>query len=68
MDFDHVRGVKEVILGSARVRGFARGYAVSLDRVLAEIDKCDVVCSNCHRERTHKRRIAALHDEDSDDE
>jgi len=21
----------------------------------AEIAKCDIVCSNCHRERTHKR-------------
>jgi hypothetical protein len=24
-------------------------------RVLEEIAKCDIVCANCHRERTHSR-------------
>lgn len=24
-------------------------------RMLEEIKKCDLVCSNCHRERTHRR-------------
>jgi predicted HNH restriction endonuclease len=24
-------------------------------QILNEIKKCDVVCSNCHRERTHHR-------------
>lgn len=27
--------------------------------ILAEIAKCDIVCTNCHRDRTHRRRIAA---------
>ena len=27
----------------------------SWDRILAEIKKCDVVCSNCHRKRTAKQ-------------
>lgn len=29
------------------------GRGLSIERVLAEIAKCDVVCSNCHRIRTH---------------
>jgi hypothetical protein len=31
-----------------------------LDRILEEVAKCDVVCSNCHRERTYRRRIARI--------
>jgi len=27
--------------------------------ILAEVAKCDIVCTNCHRDRTYKRRIAA---------
>jgi hypothetical protein len=52
MDFDHRPGeTKLFALGSvgARVR-------VSLQRLLAEIAKCDVVCANCHRERTYQRK------------
>ena len=48
MDFDHVRGVKRFDIS----RG-ANSQTVSA--VIAEIAKCDVVCSNCHRKRTHKR-------------
>lgn len=47
MDFDHVRGEKLFTVGSC-VRW-------KPDDVLqAEIDKCDVVCSNCHRIRTRR--------------
>jgi hypothetical protein len=46
MDFDHVRGVKAFGIGQATIR------PVSIDELAAEIAKCDVVCSNCHRERT----------------
>jgi hypothetical protein len=37
---------------------FNLGYAArcSYERVIAEIAKCDPVCANCHRERTHKRK------------
>lgn len=47
MDFDHVRGEKVVNLA----RMIADGY--SLEAIQDEIAKCDLVCSNCHRERTH---------------
>lgn len=30
-----------------------------LDGILAEVAKCDIVCVNCHRERTYRRRMAA---------
>jgi hypothetical protein len=51
MDFDHVRGVK---IGNIALLKTYAPTAV----VLAEIAKCDVVCSNCHRIRTHDRRAA----------
>lgn len=30
----------------------------SMKSVLEEIAKCDLVCSNCHRARTHRKRLA----------
>jgi hypothetical protein len=32
---------------------------VGLMRLLEEIEKCDIVCANCHRVRTYSRREAA---------
>lgn len=54
MDFDHVRDLKcfEV---SASLR-----LGVSMDRLIAEVAKCDVVCANCHRERSHQRMSAPI--------
>jgi hypothetical protein len=49
MDFDHVRGEKVASIASMM------GDYYSLDKILVEIDKCDLVCSNCHRMRTHLR-------------
>ena len=57
MDFDHVRGEKNFTIG--------RGYKMSIPKVKKEIDKCDVVCSNCHRIRTKKRIVAAGPDEEA---
>jgi len=48
MDFDHVRGVKDASIGHLITRR-------STAAIQAEIAKCEVVCSNCHRERTHAR-------------
>lgn len=52
MDWDHVRGNKAFNLGLLRAK---YSYKNVREWVLAEIAKCDLVCSNCHRERTHQR-------------
>lgn len=44
MDFDHQYDKKFNIGPGA--------YASSRENLLAEIAKCEVVCANCHRERT----------------
>jgi hypothetical protein len=44
MDFDHVRGDKT--WGVSNIYTWGRG------KVLEEIAKCELVCANCHRERT----------------
>lgn len=50
MDFDHLdRTTKLVDIGKLARKGW------SLARVQQEIDKCEVVCANCHRIRTHIR-------------
>lgn len=50
MDFDHVRGEK-------RLRVNTQGACHSMARVMAEIEKCDLVCENCHRTRTRARKL-----------
>ena len=49
MDFDHLPG-------SAKLGIVAKMKQHARSRLLREISKCDVVCANCHRERTHRRR------------
>ncbi len=49
MDFDHVQGKK--IKSIAYMTG-----RYSLQQIKDEIAKCELVCSNCHRVRTHKRK------------
>ena len=51
MDFDHVNGDKLDDIFAMRMR------TVSREAIAAEIAKCEVVCANCHRARTHMRRI-----------
>lgn len=58
MDFDH--------LGDKVFAIAAKKSSVSKEVLLAEIAKCDVVCANCHRERTH-RRLSVLADQSVDD-
>lgn len=43
MQFDHVRGIKKFIVSRAHCGG-----RYSLRALREEIDKCDVVCANCH--------------------
>lgn len=52
MDFDHMDGFqKSYNIGCM----FAHHY--SKDSIAEELKKCELVCSNCHRIRTQKRRI-----------
>jgi hypothetical protein len=53
MDFDHRPGEKKCF----NVSVAAGQPRLSWQRMLAEIAKCDVVCANCHRERTHRRML-----------
>lgn len=48
MDFDHVRGKKVCNVSEMR-----RSPLKVLGK---EIAKCEVVCANCHRQRTYQRR------------
>ena len=54
MDFDHV-GEK-----TGEVSSFV--YTSSTERLLDEASKCDVVCANCHRERTYQRLTQQRHE------
>ena len=45
MDFDH-KDPSQKAFGPAEI------YR-NLEQVLAEIEKCELVCANCHRERTY---------------
>jgi hypothetical protein len=49
MDFDHREGVD-------KLDHVGRLILYTKKKLVEEIAKCDVVCSNCHRERTHLRR------------
>lgn len=49
MDFDH-RPEEEKVASIAKLR------AVSVDRLMVEIAKCDLVCCLCHRARTWNRQ------------
>ncbi len=51
MDFDHLPGS----IKKANVADTARFYTVR--GVMAEMRKCELVCSNCHRIRTFARRM-----------
>ncbi len=51
LEFDHV--------GDDKVIQVSNMVAWSRVRIDAEIAKCEVVCANCHRVRTHSRRVHA---------
>jgi hypothetical protein len=38
---------------STKLYGPAHLYRTSMKAAIEEVAKCDVVCANCHRERTH---------------
>lgn len=51
MDFDHRDGATKAFTLSDVSRATRKS-------LLREIEKCDVVCANCHRERTHRRMVS----------
>ena len=52
MEFDHRPGtIKRFCISSQNKQG-----SVSLRTLKQEIVKCDLVCSNCHQDRTYKRK------------
>ena len=51
MHFDHLRDKKQLI---------SRMTTYSTEDLLREIEKCEVVCANCHAERTWQRKQASL--------
>lgn len=57
MDFDHL-GDKDFNIS------YMRRHRMAFSKIVAEMDKCEVVCANCHRMRTNERnpstRYAAL--------
>ena len=48
-DFDHIAGGKTAGVAARLTRG-------SWEDLLAEIERCEVVCANCHRIRTRARQ------------
>ena len=48
MEFDHARGERKFTISGS-------GLSRSWETVLDEIDKCDIVCANCHKARTRQR-------------
>ena len=50
LEFDHLDN-KEFNISQHRT------HTISLDKIKEEIQKCEVVCSNCHKNRTFNRRI-----------
>lgn len=51
MQFDHVRGKKSFNVGMML-------YKRGIKKLKEEIEKCDIVCANCHANRTYCRQTA----------
>lgn len=50
MEFDHIDPTTKIAnVGDMASKG------IGITRILAEIEKCEIVCANCHRIRTWRR-------------
>jgi len=49
MDFDHLPG-------QSKSFSISRRPDAATARLMEEIEKCEIVCANCHRERTYRRQ------------
>lgn len=68
MDFDHAEGVEKhprLTYGSTAYRrvpiSMTSLAASNLEAFRDEVEKCEVVCANCHRLRTWNRRMGGDH-------
>lgn len=52
LDFHHIQNKSETI---------AKMSVYSRERIVREIAKCIVLCSNCHRKRHYAERISSIH-------
>src|SRR5271166_71352 len=50
MDFDHIIGEKKYRIADG---------TIPWEAIAEELSKCEVVCANCHRVRTWKRKVTA---------
>lgn len=50
LEFDHIQIDKDYDVSRMVYAGY------SIERIAAEIAKCEVRCANCHRRATHKRK------------
>ena len=55
LEFDHLSDKKFTIAKY-------KNYSTSLEKIKKEIEKCEVVCSNCHKNRTFNRRLKNAND------
>jgi len=49
MEYDHRPG-------TVKIRNVSNMKHYLLDKIMEEIAKCDLVCSNCHQDRTYRRK------------
>ena len=49
LEFDHIGDDKKFNISDATRHGYG------MDKVIAEIAKCEVRCANCHRKKTYER-------------
>ena len=53
MDFDHIE--TKTIEVSRMI-----GNQATIEKIKEEVSKCELVCSNCHRVRTYKRKYSGV--------